>query len=254
MTTAPNLAKKDLSHVNLARCDLSGADLHQTTLREAILKETNLEGADLTDADLTHANLGGACLRNASASHANLADADLRDADLEGANLRGARLVGAKLRDADRFIAALAGAEFEDVASAIASTTHDSTQTTWVIDNAEAPPSLEPQAMDRTEGRGGERTGNGEHSNPREKSTLGYVAPMGTEVRGVDGERLGQVAAAWPNYVFVEASPGADAGYWVPVEAFAGTENGALMLSVTRDEAERRGWTKRPPAGPEEPR
>ena len=108
--------------------------------------------------------------------------------------------------------------------------------------------------MDQTEGRGNERTGNGELSAPREEPTLGYVVPIGTEVRAVDGERLGQVVATWPSYVFIETSPGADAGYWVPVEAFAGTEGAALVLSVTRDEAERRGWTERPPAGPEEPR
>jgi hypothetical protein len=105
--------------------------------------------------------------------------------------------------------------------------------------------------MDQAEGRDGDLTGNGEAWAPREEPTLGYVAPMGTEVRGVDGARLGQVAAAWPSHVFVEMNPGADAGYWVPVEAFAGTEGAALVLSVTRDEAERRGWTERPLLGPE---
>jgi hypothetical protein len=105
--------------------------------------------------------------------------------------------------------------------------------------------------MDETEGRDGDRIDPGEQWAIREEPTLGYVAPMGTEVRGVDGERLGQVAAAWPSHVFVEMSPGADAGYWVPVEAFIGTEDGALVLSVTRDEAERRGWTERPLLGPE---
>ena len=115
-------------------------------------------------------------------------------------------------------------------------------------------PTREPKAMDQAEGRGNERTGTGEPWADREEPTVGYVAPIGTEVRAVDGERLGQVVAAWPSYVFIEFSPGADAGYWVPVEAFAGTEGAALLLSVTRDEAERRGWTERPPAGPEEPR
>ncbi len=105
--------------------------------------------------------------------------------------------------------------------------------------------------MDRTEGRDSELTGNGDQSTPREEPTLGYVAPIGTEVRAVDGERLGQVVATWPSYVFIETSPGADAGYWVPVEAFAGTEGTALVLSVTRGEAERRGWTERPLLGPE---
>src|SRR5680860_1196008 len=113
----------------------------------------------------------------------------------------------------------------------------------------------EPKAMDQTAGRGREITGNGEPSQMREEPTFGYGAPMGTEVRGVDGEPLGRVAATWPSYVFVEASPGADAGYWVPIEAFAGTEGAALVLSVTRDEADRRGWTPRPAAGrPSSPR
>ena len=105
--------------------------------------------------------------------------------------------------------------------------------------------------MDQTERHGREPTGNEDPSAAREEPTLGYVAPMGTEVRGVDGERLGQVAAAWPSHVFVEAIPGAGTGYWVPVEAFAGVEGTALVLSVTRDEAERRGWTERPLVGPE---
>jgi hypothetical protein len=105
--------------------------------------------------------------------------------------------------------------------------------------------------MNQTEDHDTERTDTGGPSAPREEPTLGYVAPMGTEVRGADGERLGQVAAAWPSHVFVEMSPGADAGYWVPVEAFVGTEGMALVLSVTRDEAERRGWTERPVLGPE---
>jgi hypothetical protein len=109
----------------------------------------------------------------------------------------------------------------------------------------------EPKPMDQTEERDGELTGTGEERAPREEPTLGYVAPMGTEVRGADGERLGQVAAAWPSHVLVEMSPGGDAGYWVPVEAFAGTEGAALVLNVTRDEAERRGWTERPLLGPE---
>jgi hypothetical protein len=109
----------------------------------------------------------------------------------------------------------------------------------------------EPKPMDQAKERDGEFTGNGEEWAQREEPTLGYVAPMGTEVRGADGERLGQVAAAWPSHVFVEMSPGGDAGYWVPVEAFAGTEGAALVLNVTRDEAERRGWTERPLLGPE---
>jgi len=87
-----------------------------------------------------------------------------------------------------------------------------------------------------------------------EELTLGYVAPIGTEVRSVDGEVLGQVISTWPSYVFVESAPGTDDGYWVPVEEFSGAQGASLVVRVTREEAERRGWTERPPAGPEEHR
>ena len=106
--------------------------------------------------------------------------------------------------------------------------------------------------MDQTDGQGEELNKEGEPSQAREEPTLGYVAPMGTEVRSADGQRLGRVAAAWPSHVFVEASPGSDTGYWLPVEAFSGTEGAALVVSVTRDEAESRGWTERPETGPVE--
>jgi hypothetical protein len=94
--------------------------------------------------------------------------------------------------------------------------------------------SQEPKAMDETGERAEAVTDNGEQPAARAEPPLGYVALMGTEVRRVDREPLGRVAAAWPSYVFVEVSPGADGGYWVPPEAFTGTEGAALILSVTR--------------------
>jgi hypothetical protein len=106
---------------------------------------------------------------------------------------------------------------------------------------------------DETAESGQERPGTSEPAAPGEP-TLGYVAPLGTKVRAADGECLGHVIATWPSYVFVETTPGTDAGYWVPVEAFAGAEDAALVLSVTRDEAARRGWTELPPVGPAEHR
>ena len=77
---------------------------------------------------------------------------------------------------------------------------------------------------------------------------------MGAEVRGADGGYLGRVAAAWPAYVLVEPSPGAPTDYWVPVEAFVGYEGEALVLTVPRAEADRRGWAERPVGGPDRPR
>ncbi len=76
---------------------------------------------------------------------------------------------------------------------------------------------------------------------------------MGTEVRGADGARLGQVAAAWPAYVLVEQAPGSPVDYWVPVDAIAGYDGEVLVLTVERAEADRRGWAERPPGGPDQP-
>jgi hypothetical protein len=80
---------------------------------------------------------------------------------------------------------------------------------------------------------------------------LTCAAPMDTEVRAQDGDRRGQVAAAWPRSLFGEATPGSSAGSGTPVDAIAGDENGALVVNVSRVEAERQGWTERPTAGPE---
>jgi hypothetical protein len=68
----------------------------------------------------------------------------------------------------------------------------------------------EPKAIDQTEGRDKERTGNREPSAAREEPTFGYVASIGTKVGAVDGERLGHVIATRPSYILIEARPGAD--------------------------------------------
>ncbi|MDP9370543.1 MAG: DUF2171 domain-containing protein [Chloroflexota bacterium] len=78
--------------------------------------------------------------------------------------------------------------------------------------------------------------------------------PMGADVCGADGERLGRVAAVWPAYVLVEPAPGSSADYWVPVDAIAGYDGDVLVLTVAHGEAVNRGWTERPPGGPEQPR
>ncbi len=98
---------------------------------------------------------------------------------------------------------------------------------------------------------GARESGNEAGSPAQVEPTLGYVAPMGTEVRGAEADYFGRVTATWPNYVFVESQPGADRGFWIPVDAFVGAEGPVLLLDVTREEAARRGWGARPAAGPE---
>lgn len=77
--------------------------------------------------------------------------------------------------------------------------------------------------------------------------------PMGAEVRDADGAGLGRVAAVWAAFVLVEPTPGSPMDYWVPVEAIAGYDGDVLVLTVTRAEADRHGWTERPSGGPDRP-
>jgi hypothetical protein len=82
-----DLARRDLSGIDLDTADLSGDNLQGAKLIGAKLTEANLFGADLCDADLSAADL----------RWANLSGAKLIGADLTGANLFGANLVGANL-------------------------------------------------------------------------------------------------------------------------------------------------------------
>ena len=70
-----------------------GADLARHDLSMMDLSDADLSHADLTGADLSHNNIAGANL-----SHAVLVGADISLSTLRGANLEGANLEGANLR------------------------------------------------------------------------------------------------------------------------------------------------------------
>jgi len=112
----PQLAREDLSelelnHANFSEADLSHAELFDTALENANLKMAVLTGADLSGAhlkgaelykvDLSCASLIGADLSDVYFAEANLRDADLRGANLQGADLSGADLSGANLTGAN---------------------------------------------------------------------------------------------------------------------------------------------------------
>ena len=86
------LARVNLSGVNMGNANLSGADL-----RNANLSGANLKNANLTEADLTGANLSGTNLENANLSKTNLQDANLNKAQFKDTNLAESDLEGAKI-------------------------------------------------------------------------------------------------------------------------------------------------------------
>ena len=104
--TGMNLAKANLSGINLyqanlARGDLQGVDLTKANLghiclQKTILKDANLSSAYLVYADLEQADLRGADLSGANLKHANLSETNLCGANLLGAQIKKDQLAAAK--------------------------------------------------------------------------------------------------------------------------------------------------------------
>ncbi len=92
--------ERDFTGINLARVDLTSMNLDNAFLIEANLSGTNLTKANLLNARLLQANL----------SKANLSQASLLSANLTTANLSGANLINAKLDSANLTAASLIGA------------------------------------------------------------------------------------------------------------------------------------------------
>lgn len=106
----------DLARTNLSDLDLRKVDLRGAILTGARLQRSDLSGADLTDAalagaDLSGAKLASAVLRNADLTGARLPGADLQDTDLEDADLSAADLAGANLRKSRGARASFSGAD-----------------------------------------------------------------------------------------------------------------------------------------------
>lgn len=95
--------------MNLARSDLSSVQLNDANLFNANLSHANLHLAELQEADLSGADIGGACL-----SHAILIGADMNDAYLRGSNLFRANMRGADLRHTELYKAQLIKANLSE--------------------------------------------------------------------------------------------------------------------------------------------
>jgi uncharacterized protein YjbI with pentapeptide repeats len=126
--TRADLRHANLSHTNLTQATLTGAAMQGANLRsaqliQATMNRVNLASADLRNAklgqaELTHANLSNADLRfadlgQATLTHADLASANLTKASLGEAEAQGANFRRANLTDADLTAATLTGAHFK---------------------------------------------------------------------------------------------------------------------------------------------
>ena len=119
-----DLARVDLSGINLASPKVRGAELERVNLQESVLHTCNLEAAKLGHADMWAIDLRWSNLQKADLRGAYLREADLRMSELQGADLRGAKeLELAKMRASkansqtqwpDNFKPAEAGVQFVD--------------------------------------------------------------------------------------------------------------------------------------------
>lgn len=105
-----DLSNLDLTDINLARADLSAAILFNSNLSGADLSETALTYADMRRANLANTFLGKANLSAANLQGANLVDTNMQGALLQGTRMGGAYLVGANLKGTDLTGADLTGA------------------------------------------------------------------------------------------------------------------------------------------------
>ena len=68
----------------------------------------------------------------------------------------------------------------------------------------------------------------------------------GWDVVGVDGEKIGDVAAIQPHYISVEKGFLFKEDVFVPTSAITSVENEKVYVNVTKDQVENQGWDREP--------
>jgi hypothetical protein len=94
-----DLARRDLSGIDLDTADLSGYNLHGAKLIGADLTGANLFGANLVGANLCNVNLNGATLSKTDLRESSMIAANLTSAILSGACIENANLSGWIIKD-----------------------------------------------------------------------------------------------------------------------------------------------------------
>lgn len=69
-----------------------------------------------------------------------------------------------------------------------------------------------------------------------------YTISEGTDVVGVDGDKVGEVVAVHPNYIVVEKGFFFPTDYYIPTSAISTYDGDKVYLTVSKDEALNQGW------------
>ncbi|MGI8644318.1 MAG: DUF2382 domain-containing protein [Thermomicrobiales bacterium] len=76
-----------------------------------------------------------------------------------------------------------------------------------------------------------------------------YTIAEGTDVVGVNGEKVGEVVAVHPNYIVVEKGFFFPTDYYIPTSAINNYDGDKVYLSVSKDDALNQGWDTVPAEG-----
>lgn len=75
---------------------------------------------------------------------------------------------------------------------------------------------------------------------------VGTDIPIGADVYGADGEKVGSIAAVYPGYIVVEKGIFFPTDYYIPTSAIASYDAGQVYLNVAKDAALQSGWDAQP--------
>jgi uncharacterized protein (TIGR02271 family) len=75
-----------------------------------------------------------------------------------------------------------------------------------------------------------------------DRTTQVWQIPEGTDVVGADGDKVGKVVAAEPDYIVVEKGFFFPTDYYIPTSAINNFDGDKVYLNVTKDEALNQGW------------
>lgn len=76
-----------------------------------------------------------------------------------------------------------------------------------------------------------------------------YTIAEGTDVVGVNGEKVGEVVAVHPNYIVVEKGFFFPTDYYIPTSAINNYDGDKVFLTVSKDDALNQGWDTVPAEG-----
>lgn len=70
--------------------------------------------------------------------------------------------------------------------------------------------------------------------------------PIGADVFGADGAKVGSVDVAYPGYIVVEKGFFFPTDYYIPMSAVSSYDGGRIFLNVSKDAALQSGWDMQP--------